>query len=285
MLSSCSGVVLERIRPQSPKSTCALLRARGDLDSRAPALSTAGTVFGMSSTTVTPPAAAAAVSVPKSSFSGKPGSRLWTCTSTAPGKMYLPRASTSVPSAVSARPGSTLVTTPSLTSTSASRGPVGVYTVPLRIRSSVKFEVLNPEQRRIRDARGLDVFLPALASVEHDNKVDDVEACVAQHLDRAERVAAGGHDILDHGDAFARCETSFDLLARPVTLRLLAHQQQRKTGLHRDRATEKHSAQLGRGKTLCRFGHQRREAATEAPEQLWFRLKKKFVEVAIRALA
>src|SRR6266702_7382943 len=185
MPSSCSGVVLERSNPQSPKSTRALLRARADLDSRTPALSTAGTVFGMSSTTVTPPAAAAAVSVPKSSFSGKPGSRLWTCTSTAPGRTYLPRASTSVPPAVSARPGSTFVMTPSLTSTFASRGPAGVYTVPLRIRSSVKFEVLNPEQRRVRNAGGADVVLPTLASVEHDDEVDDVEARVAQHLDRA----------------------------------------------------------------------------------------------------
>src|SRR5437879_9731077 len=224
--------------PQSPKSTRALLRASAALDSRTPALSTAGTVFGMSSTTVTPPAAAAAVSVPKSSFSGKPGSRLWTCTSTAPGKTYLPRASTSVPSAVSARPGSTLVTTPSLTSTSALRGPAGTYTVPVRIKSSVKFEVLNPEQDRVRDASSAAVVLPSFASVEHDDQVDHVEAGVAQHLDRAERVAACGHDVFDHGGAFAGRETSFVLLGGPVTLRLLAIEQQREPELHRERSTE-----------------------------------------------
>src|SRR5438067_3393586 len=256
MLSSCSGIELARIRPHSPKSTWALLRARADLDSGAPALSTAGTVLGMSRTTVTPPAAAAAVSEPKSSFSGKPGSRLCTWTSTAPGSTYLPRASTSSPPSFRARPGATSVMTPSLTSTSTSRGPSGVYTVPFRIRSSVKLEVSNPEQRRVRDLRGANVVLPTFAAVEHDHQVDHIEAGVAQHLDRAERVSAGGDDILDDRDPVTRVEAAFDLLARAVALLLFAHEQEREPGLHRHRSAEEHGAQLGSGKPLCFGGHE-----------------------------
>ena len=124
MSSSCSGVVVERIKPHRPKSTRALLRARADLASRTPALSTAGTVFGMSRTTVTPPAAAASVREAKSSFSGNPGSRLWTWTSTPPGSTYRPLASRTFPSV--RRLGSTRVITPSLINTSVSRAPSGV---------------------------------------------------------------------------------------------------------------------------------------------------------------
>jgi len=108
----------------SPKSTRDRDRASAAFASSTPAESTAGTVFGMSITVVTPPAAAAAVSVPKSSLSGKPGSLLCTCTSMPPGSSHLPETSTGFP-----RPdprGPTLVITPSLTVTSRSAGPSGV---------------------------------------------------------------------------------------------------------------------------------------------------------------
>src|SRR5712692_1255140 len=98
----------------------------------------------------------------------------------------MPRASISLPLASRARPGSTFVITPSLTNTSASRGPVGVYTVPLRRSSSVKFQVFNPEQRRVRDAGLTDVVLTALAPIDQHHQVDHIEAAVTQHLDRTE---------------------------------------------------------------------------------------------------
>src|SRR5438132_5467098 len=250
MSSSCSGVVLDRMRAHSPKSTRALLRARAAFDSSTPALSTAGTVFGISTTVVTPPAAAAAVRVPKSSFSGNPGSRLWTWASTAPGSTYMPVTSISAPSGPIARPRSTRTMAPSLTCTSARRGPSGVYTVPPLMRSSVKFEVLNPEKRRVRNARLANVFLAAFSAVQHHNQVNHFESGVAQHLQRAQRVSARGDDVLDHRDAFSGGEMAFDLFGGAVTLRLLAHEQKRQAGLHRHRASEQDGAELRRGESL-----------------------------------
>jgi hypothetical protein len=60
-----------------------LAQARG-------AESVGGTVLGMSKTQVTPPAAAAADPVPKSSFWVIPGSRKCTCTSMQPGSRCRP---------------------------------------------------------------------------------------------------------------------------------------------------------------------------------------------------
>src|SRR5438128_606387 len=226
------------MRPHRPKSTRALLRAIAAFDSSMPAVSTAGTVFGMSSTTVIPPAAAAAVRDPKSSFSGKPGSRLWTWTSTPPGRTYIPVTSISFPSGSIARPGSTLTITPSVTWTSTWRGPSGVQTVPPFRRRSVKFQVLSSEQWRVRDAGLADVFFAALSAVQHHDQVDHLEPGVAQRLHRAERVATRRDDVLDHGDALAWGETAFELLCGAVTLRLLTHEQQREAGLHRYRAAK-----------------------------------------------
>src|SRR5437762_5998496 len=186
--SSCPGVVLDRIRPHRPKSTLALLCAIAAFDSSMPAVSTAGTVLGISSTTVTPPAAAAEVRLAKSSFSGKPGSRLWTWTSTPPGSTYIPDTSTTW--ACAASRCSTRVITPSLTWTSACFGPWGVYTVPPLKRRSVKLQVLNPKQRRVRNPSLADACLAALAAVKHDDEVDHLQAGVAEHLHGAKSLAA-----------------------------------------------------------------------------------------------
>jgi hypothetical protein len=59
------------------------------------AVSVGGTVLGMSKTQVTPPAAAAAEPVPKSSFWVIPGSRKCTCTSMQPGSRWRPSRSIS----------------------------------------------------------------------------------------------------------------------------------------------------------------------------------------------
>src|SRR6267143_5403043 len=48
---------------------------------------TGGTVFGISATVVTPPIAADLVPLGKSSLCVRPGSLMWTCSSTQPGKM------------------------------------------------------------------------------------------------------------------------------------------------------------------------------------------------------
>ena len=84
----------ERSSAQSPWSTIALPAIASRLAWKTAPSATPGSVLGMSSTVVTPPAAAAAVRVPKSSFAGKPGSRPWTWASIAPGSTQRPPAST-----------------------------------------------------------------------------------------------------------------------------------------------------------------------------------------------
>src|SRR6267378_6486463 len=242
--SSWSGVELDRIRPHRPKSTRAFAWASAALASSTPAESTAGTVFGMSITVVTPPMAAARVRVPKSSLSGKPGSRLCTWTSIAPGSTYIPCASMRAAFSGIGPPASTRVITPSVTWTSASRGPSGPWTVPPLISSSVKFEVLNAEERRVRNAGVLYVFLASFLSIEDDDQVDDIRARVAQNLGRTQRVATGRHHVFDEGDAVPWREVAFDLLRGPITLRFLTHEDQRKPGLERDGPSEQDGAQL-----------------------------------------
>src|SRR2546427_3409446 len=199
-LSSWSAVELDRIRPQRPKSTRALLCASAALASSTPPASTAGTVFGMSITVVTPPAAAAAVSVPKSSFSGKPGSRLWTWTSMAPGSTYIPRASTTPAPGEADLRSAKIVMTPSEMWTSTRRGPSGVWTVPPAMTRagpaarSIKFQVRDAEKRRIRNAGAADVLLSPFAPGEHDDEVDPLHARVAEPPGRAQGSATRGHD-------------------------------------------------------------------------------------------
>ena len=124
-----------------------------------------------------------------------------------------------------------------------------------------------------------------MPETEHDHQVDHIEAGIAQHLDRAERVAAGGDDILDDGDPVTCFEAAFDLLARAVALLLFAHEQEREPGLHRHRSAEEHGAQLGRGKPLCFGGHELSKLRAQTLEQGRLGLEEKFVEVAIRATA
>ncbi len=72
--------------PQKPSCTCALCKAHCFLRSRASQVNVGGfELSGMSSTVVTPPAAAAWVAHSKPSHSVRPGSLMCTCVSTMPG--------------------------------------------------------------------------------------------------------------------------------------------------------------------------------------------------------
>ena len=76
-----------RRRPRSPTSTKQLARGGAQLLLRAPArvVVTGRQLSGMSTSVVTPPAAAARVAVSKPSQSVRPGSLMWTWQSTRPG--------------------------------------------------------------------------------------------------------------------------------------------------------------------------------------------------------
>ncbi len=100
---------------------------------------TEGTVFGMSATAVTPPAAAARVPDWKSSLSVNPGSLKWTCMSIIPGRTRFPPAfNTLSASGVNPLLVRDWILPPS-TTTLPSKKPLGVYILPsLTTRSTVK---------------------------------------------------------------------------------------------------------------------------------------------------
>src|SRR5260370_16073985 len=157
----------------------------------------------------------------------------------------------------------TLVMTPSATCTSTLCGPCGVWTMPPSMTNafvraeSVKLEVGDSEQRRIRNAGPDDVLLAALAAVEDDDQRDHLDASVPEHLRRAQRVAAGGDDVFDHCDPLSRLEPSFYLLRGPVSLGLFPDEDQGQAGLHGNRATQEHRAQLGSREALRRSEERR----------------------------
>ena len=144
---------------------------------------------------------------------------------------------------------------------------------------------MNPEKWRVRNAGLADVFFAPFSTVQHHDQVDHFESRVAQYLHRAQRVAAGGDDVLDYRDALSNGEAAFELFAGPVTLRLLAHEQKGQAGLHRNRASEQDGSQLGCGEALGCIGHQLGEMKPQSLEQNWIGLEEKLVEVAIRATA
>src|SRR5438067_12353695 len=113
------------------------------------------------------------------------------------------------------------------------------------MRRSVKFEFLNPEKWRVRNAGLADVFFAPFSTVQHHDQVDHFESRVAQYLYRSQRVAAGGDDVLDYRDALSNGEAAFQLFASHVTLKLLTHEQKGHAGLHRNRASEQESSHPG----------------------------------------
>src|SRR5215472_3592442 len=269
-------------RPQSAESTTARLDAISTFSWKTAAFSTAGTVFGMSTTVVTPPAAAAAVSEPKSSLSGKPGSRLCTCASMPPGSTSSPRASTSC--APTPPPRSRLVMTPPAMWTSASRGPPGVQTVPLRMTVS-DGEIGLSEQRRERHAQPVQVLRCALLPVQHGHQPDHGAARCPHLLDRPDRLAAGREHVFDHGDAVARLENPLQRPCRAVVLGLLAYQHEWQIELQGDRGPQQHRPKLGRRKPLRGRRDELGQVLADPAQDARLRLEQVLVEVVVRTAA
>src|SRR6266851_7987523 len=200
----------------------------------------------------------------------------------------MPRASTTCASeGAGALP--TPMMTPSATCTSTSRGPSGVWTMPPSMTSafvrldSVKLEIGDAEQRRIRNAGPADVLLAALSAVEDDHEIDDLDPRVAKHLCRAQGVATGGDDVLDHCDPLSRLEPSLYLLRCPVSLGFFAHEDQGQAGLHGDGSPQQHRAQLRRREALRLRRHQVGEMAAQPAQQRRIGFEQELVEVAVRA--
>src|SRR3979411_326936 len=146
---------------------------------------------------------------------------------------------------------------------SSGRGPSGVWTIPPAMTSrvedacdSVKFQVCDAKKRRVGDAGAANVFLAPFAAVEDDDEVDHMHSRVREHVRRAQRVATGRDDVLDHCDLVARLEPPLDLLGSPVSLRFFADQDERQAGLHGDRAAQKHGTELGSSQPLRLRWHQ-----------------------------
>src|SRR6266849_403929 len=202
----------------------------------------------------------------------------------------MPRAST-VRAPAGALSWPRLVMTPSAMYTSTSRGPSGVWTVPPAITSesgwveSVKLEVGDAEKWRVRNARASNVVLTTLAAIEDHDEMNHVDARVAQHPRRAQRVAAGGDNVFDHRDPFARFEPTFDLLRGAVALRLFADEDQRQARLHRDRAPQEHGAKLGCREALRLSWHQPGELLAQPAQKGWIGFEQELVEVTVRAFS
>src|SRR6266511_848380 len=118
--------------PHRPKSTRAFCDAIASFSSKAAGVVVGGCALrGISSTVVTPPAAAPRVPASQPSQSARPGSLKCTWASTRPGKTTSPGASMTSPSSRTSVP--IAETTPCLTAMSTDRRPVGRITVPPRM--------------------------------------------------------------------------------------------------------------------------------------------------------
>src|SRR6185437_873556 len=100
--------------PQKPTSTQHCPRAAARFTSRFSTVVVGGMLFsGMSTSVVTPPAAAARVAVANPSQSVRPGSLMWTCASTIPGETMSSPASTSgTEGGTSSKPATATMTPP-----------------------------------------------------------------------------------------------------------------------------------------------------------------------------
>ena len=118
-------------------------------NSTTPRESCGGSVFGMATTAVNPPRAAALLPVSIVSASSRPGSRRWTWRSTNPGATTQPPASSTWSACSSAPTASPIAATrPSSISTSARRSPSRSTTVPPRMSTLP----VTPAPRRARRA-------------------------------------------------------------------------------------------------------------------------------------
>ncbi len=93
MSASCSPFEPRVIAPAGSTRANPASRPRAATNRATAAVSQTGLVFGIATTVVTPPAAAARVPVAMVSFPSSPGSRRCTCRSTRPGSTHLPRQS------------------------------------------------------------------------------------------------------------------------------------------------------------------------------------------------
>jgi hypothetical protein len=123
--SSLSGRQSGVTPPLTPKSTSDC-RAYSSFWSNVAPSTVGGSVFGWSTTVVTPPAAALFDPVSQVSLWSKPGWRKWTCASIIPGSSRLPVASTTRSSAAASSSGATVSIVSPLTRTSRVRPSASV---------------------------------------------------------------------------------------------------------------------------------------------------------------
>src|SRR5262245_25120046 len=118
------------------RTSHAARRPRASTASTTAASSSGGSVFGMHTTAVQPPSAAARAPLSTSSASSRPGSRKCTWRSTSPGATTAPSASSTVAPRPASSDGPTSVMTPSTMRTSATRSPSWSSTRPPRTNIS-----------------------------------------------------------------------------------------------------------------------------------------------------
>src|SRR5207248_8516682 len=84
-----------------------------------------------------------------------------------------------------------------------------------------------------------------LFPVDHTHRSSAHESDLAQRLDRRDQRPAGRDHVLDDADLLAGLELALDPLRRPVTLRLLADEEEREPRRERPRRGDRDRAELG----------------------------------------
>src|SRR3954467_5577185 len=87
------------------------------------------------------------------------------------------------------------------------------------------YQLCRSEERAQPDADARKRVRPALLTVDHHDRRADLETGLAQRLDRLDRGACRGDDVLDEAHPLARLEGALESIGGALLLSLLAHSQ------------------------------------------------------------
>ncbi len=126
----------------------------------------------------------------------------------------------------------------------------------------------------------------ALLAIDHADCDPALETGLAKGVERLDGGSAGRDDVLDEADPLARLVRAFEAVRRPVLLRLLADDQERKPRRERGGGGEGDGAQLRAGepdRVRLVLGDRRGDVLAEGGEQVGPRLEAVLVQVVARA--
>src|SRR4051812_10019182 len=128
----------------------------------------------------------------------------------------------------------------------------------------------------------------ALLAVDDADRVRNLQSGSPQRLDRLDRGAARGDDVLDETHALTLAVHALELIGRPVALRLLADDQERQPACKRRGRGQRDGSELGPGQAIgggLVLADRCGDRLAEWTEQVGPRLEPVLVEVVLRAAA